>query len=175
MGVAARLLAMEDGTQSEFGLQASEHRLYVGERDVGTPELLWGPGGFVAAQAIHARIAHLGTGERLFGPGQRIEFLARALGLILDAVVLADARHFCLSRPMRSVILTRRFSPRGFARPSQSLASPCSKRWVRRATMATSFCSRPGEWQYRRTSCASALSTLCKRMRCPPAALISTA
>src|ERR1039458_3233154 len=85
MGVAARLLAMEDGTQSEFGVQASEHRLYVGERDVGTPELLWGPGGFVAAQAVHTRIAHLGTGDWFLVPGQRLEFLARGLGLLLDA------------------------------------------------------------------------------------------
>ena len=76
--------------QPEFGLQTSEHRLQLGEGNVGPPELLRGPGAFVAAQAVHARIAHLGTGDRLLDPAQRLEPLARGLGVILDAVVLAD-------------------------------------------------------------------------------------
>ena len=46
---------VEDGAQAEFGFQRAEHRLDVGEGDVGPPQGFLVPIGLIAAQAVHAR------------------------------------------------------------------------------------------------------------------------
>jgi hypothetical protein len=69
MPLGAVLFMVEHRAQPEFGLEAAEHRLEIGEHGIGVPQPFGVPAGFVGAQAVDAGMGEHGALARDFHPG----------------------------------------------------------------------------------------------------------
>ena len=83
-------LVVEHRAQAEFGFEAAEHRLEIGEHAVGAPQGLGIPVGLAAAQAVDTRMGQRAARDGLAPLEQRNGLGAGGIGYELDGVELAD-------------------------------------------------------------------------------------
>ena len=91
MAIDAVFLVVEHRTQTQFGFQAAEYGLKVGQHREGPPHLLGIPGGFVAAQAIDARMGQAAALDGLLVEVQRCRFFSIRIGDQFDGIVPAGS------------------------------------------------------------------------------------
>ena len=138
---SARMGLCDRWAQPELGLQRAKHRLEVGEHEVGAPQGGLVPIGFVAAQAVHARMVIIepGSAWRVKRTAVARCHLGRCRARCRSA---GRCRGFSLEPTDTLPDLVDAFVGARFGQPSDSSVSAVSKRWAKRSTMPRSLAAR---------------------------------